>query len=206
MTVYSPYPLKGTMMTRNPSNAQPIEGDALSEEPLYTDSSGRDSTAVNDPGADVRVQLQTAIFEVSKNSKGQSLEEILEKLRSAFAAHGVQEPPATWLEAVASSAFYGEPYIIDFPSAIAADDAVPAPKDDVRERIASRRELYSEELPGPAPVERGLTAGKTSGGSAPGGPATLLPHAVRSVVVLSAALGVAWALVVLWERMSSGRR
>lgn len=194
------------MMTRNPSNTQPIKGDALSEEPLDPDSSGRDSAAGNDSGAEVRVQLQTAIFEVSKNSKGQSLDEILEKLRSAFAAHGVQEPPATWLEAVASSAVYGEPYIIDFPSAIAADDVVPAPKEDVRERIASRRELYSAELPDPDPVERGLTAEKTAGGSAPAGPATLVPRAVRSVVVLSAALGVAWALVVLWERMSSGRR
>lgn len=190
------------MMTINPRSTQPIARDAQSEEPLHPDS----SAAVNDPGADVRVQLQTAIFEVSKNSKGQSLDVILEKLRSAFAAHGVQEPPATWLEAVASSAFYGEPYIIDFPSAIAADDVVPAPKEDVRERIASRRELHSEELPGPASVDRGVSAEKTSGGSAPVGPATSFPRAVRSVVLLSAALGVAWAVVVVWERISSGRR
>ncbi len=105
-------------MTTDPSKAG-----AENAEPLTVDPTGQDPT-VKDPAADVKLQLQLAIFEASKDSEGKSLAEILESLRSAFAARGVAEPPATWLESVASSAFYGEPYVIDFPTAVAADSAV----------------------------------------------------------------------------------
>ena len=124
-------------------------------EPLNPDPTGQDPSAT-DPGADAKLQLQLAIFDVTRNAQGKSLDEIQESLRAAFAAHGVEAPPNTWLESVASSAFYGEPYIIDFPAAIAADDAVPAPNEGVRDRLAHRRELRQENLPAgtfPSPAE-----------------------------------------------------
>lgn len=131
---------------RKPMNTDPSKSGAVNAEPLKGDPAGQDPTG-RVPAADVKLQLQLAIFEASKDSKGKSLAEILEKLRSAFAARGVAEPPATWLESVASSAFYGEPYLIDFPTAIAADSAVPAPNQEVRNRLAGRRELRAEKLP-----------------------------------------------------------
>jgi hypothetical protein len=127
-------------------NTEPSKAGAVNAEPLNVDPTGQDPTA-KDPAADVKLQLQLAIFEASKDSEGKSLSEILESLRSAFAARGVAEPPATWLESVASSAFYGEPYLIDLPTAIAADAVVPAPNQEVRNRLAARRELRAEELP-----------------------------------------------------------
>ena len=113
----------------------PSKSGAVNAEPLKGDPAGKDPT-VQVPAADVKLQLQLAIFEASKGSKGKSHAEILERLRSALAARGVAEPPPTWLESVASSAFYGKPYLIDFPTAIAADSAVPAPNQEVR--IASQ--------------------------------------------------------------------
>ena len=131
---------------RKPMNTDPSKSGAVNAEPLEGDPAGQDPT-VNVPAADVKLQLQLAIFEASKDSEGKSLAEILERLRSAFAARGVAEPPATWLESVASSAFYGEPYLIDFPTAVAADSAVPAPNQEVRNRLAGRRGLRAEKLP-----------------------------------------------------------
>lgn len=127
-------------------NTDPSTSGAVNAEPLEGGPAGQDPT-VNVPAADVKLQLQLAIFEASKGSEGKSLAEILERLRSAFAARGVAEPPATWLESVASSAFYGEPYLIDFPTAVAADSTVPAPNQEVRNRLAGRRELRAEKLP-----------------------------------------------------------
>ncbi|WP_284976802.1 hypothetical protein [Arthrobacter sp. efr-133-TYG-104] len=74
-----------------------------------------------DPEADTKLQLQLAIFDVAKGAQGKSLETIMASRRSAFAARGVKSPPTTWLEAVASSASYGTPYIVDLPAAVAAD-------------------------------------------------------------------------------------
>ncbi|MDQ0147772.1 hypothetical protein [Pseudarthrobacter niigatensis] len=124
-------------------------------EPLNPDLTGQDPSAT-DPGADAKLQLQLAIFDVTRDAQGKSLDEIQEGLRAAFAARGVEAPPNTWLESVASSAFYGESYVIDFPAAIAADDAVPAPNKNARERLAYRRQLRQEKLPAgtfPSPAE-----------------------------------------------------
>ncbi|MFC0456015.1 hypothetical protein ACFFGR_05535 [Arthrobacter liuii] len=126
-------------------------GDAYraNPEPLNPDPTGQDPSA-KDPAAGAKLRLQLAIFDVTRHAQGKSFDVILESLRSAFAAQGVGTPPGTWLESVASSAFYGEPYIIDFPAAVAADDAEPAPNKDIRDRLASRRELRElreEKLP-----------------------------------------------------------
>ena len=131
---------------RKPMKTDPSKSGAVNAEPLKGDPAGKDPT-VQVPAADVKLQLQLAIFEASKGSEGKSHAEILERLRSALAARGVAEPPPTWLESVASSAFYGKPYLIDFPTAIAADSAVPAPNQEVRIRLAGRRELRAEKLP-----------------------------------------------------------
>lgn len=113
----------------------------MSQDPAVLDPDAQD------PDAEEKLRLQLAIFDVSRDAGGRGLQEIREMLLSAFAARGVAAPPATWVESVASSAFYGEPYIIDYPTAIAADDLEPAPNPEVRERLAARRELREVQLP-----------------------------------------------------------
>lgn len=193
-------------MTTDPSKAG-----AVNAEPLTVDPTGQDPT-VKDPAADAKLQLQLAIFEASKDSEGKSLAEILESLRSAFAARGVAEPPATWLESVASSAFYGEPYLIDLPTAIAADAAVPAPNQEVRNRLAARRELRAEELP-PGIFPSGndwdvpiLEA--PAGAPEPVNPAIISRRATRIAVGLALVGVVAAATVVVVQsaRTSNRRR
>ncbi|WP_314214087.1 hypothetical protein [Pseudarthrobacter equi] len=111
------------------------------------DAATNATPGTNEPEEDSHVQLQLAIFNVTRDAEGNDLEEIKEMLRAEFARRGVQSPPATWLDSVASAAFYGKPYIVDLPSALAADDAVPAPTGEVREQLELRRELRNEKLP-----------------------------------------------------------
>ena len=111
------------------------------------DAATNATPGTNGPEEDSHVQLQLAIFNVTRDAEGNDLEEIKERLRAEFARRGVQSPPATWLDSVASAAFYGKPYIVDLPSALAADDAVPAPTGDVRDQLELRRELRNEKLP-----------------------------------------------------------
>ena len=121
-----------------------------------------------DPAADEKVRLQLAIFDVTREADGKSMAEIREMLHTAFSRHGVAAPPATWVESVASSAFYGEPYIVDLSAAVTADAMVPAPDDGVRETLAARRELQQEKLPAdifPSPSEWNIPAADATGGS-----------------------------------------
>ncbi|KRE79774.1 hypothetical protein [Arthrobacter sp. Soil763] len=179
-------------------------GDVNAELPTE-DPTGQDPAAA-DPAADVKLQLQLAIFEVSKDSKGKSLGEITESLRSAIASRGVEEPPLTWLESVASSAFYGEPYIIDFPTAVAADAAVPAPNEAVRKRLASRRKLRAEQLPAeifPSASEWNVPDGETRGGAGPG----KAPRSMKGSVILGVIGAViAATIVVVQSARTSSRR
>jgi len=151
--------------------------------------------------ADARVGLQTSIFEATRGAKGLPLEEILQRLRAAFATRGVKAPPLTWLEAVASSAVYGEPYIIGFPSAIAADELVPAPNKEVRERIEDRRELHAEAPPSgtfPNPAEWNLPGGGSAGEDSPSLNSPMLPRAVIRGALIGAALAAGtWIAIVL---------
>ena len=121
------------------ANSEAVPG--TSQDPAVLDPDAQD------PDAEEKLRLQLAIFDVSRDAGGRSLEEIRDMLLAAFAARGVAAPPATWVESVASSAFYGEPYIIDYPTAIAADNLEPAPNPEVRERLAARRELREVQLP-----------------------------------------------------------
>ncbi|BCW76646.1 hypothetical protein [Arthrobacter sp. NicSoilB11] len=141
-------------------------------EPLDVDPTGQDPAVVDpeahDPDGDAKLKLQLAIFDVTRRgATGKSLEEIREMLLTAFTARDVAPPPFTWVESVASSAFYGEPYIIDYPTAIAADDLEAAPDETVRERLAARRKLRETQLPQgilPAPSEWHIPANEVTGG------------------------------------------
>ncbi|WP_445153789.1 hypothetical protein ACTWLI_10385 [Arthrobacter sp. Hor0625] len=186
-------------------NADPNKSGDVNAELPTEDPTGQDPAAA-DPAAEVKLQLQLAIFEVSKDSKGKSLSEIVENLRTVFAAHGVQEPPITWLESVASSAFYGEPYIIDYPTAVAADEVVPAPNEEVRNRLASRRELRTEELPPgifPSASDWNVPDVGTRGGAAPD---EVSPPAMRAAVILAAVAAVIAATVVVVKSARTSRR
>ncbi|WP_052690498.1 hypothetical protein [Pseudarthrobacter chlorophenolicus] len=140
------------------------------------DAATNATPGTNEPGEDSHVQLQLAIFDVTRDAEGHDLDEIKERLRAEFARRGVQSPPGTWLDSVASAAFYGKPYIVDLPSAVAADDAVPAPTDEVREQLELRRELRHEKLPPgtlPAASEWKLSPDEVTTADAapsPGGP------------------------------------
>lgn len=125
---------------------EPVKESNPSAEALSAEPEQQDPSAV-DPAADEKVQLQLAIFEVTRDARGKDLADIQDRLRAEFTRRGVATPPGTWLESVASAAFYGQPYLIDLPSAVAADSAVPAPDQEIRERLESRRKLRREKLP-----------------------------------------------------------
>ncbi|WP_457946005.1 hypothetical protein ACTAQI_11595 [Pseudarthrobacter sp. alpha12b] len=127
-------------------STSPGSGNPPDATPLNPDPTGQDPSA-KDPAAGEKAQLQAAIFEVTRAAAGRSLHDIREMLQAEFSRRGVTAPTTMWLDSVASAAFHGEPYIVDFPAALAADAAVPAPNDGVRKRLASRRELREEKLP-----------------------------------------------------------
>lgn len=188
----------------NPDHSESAD---LNAKPPTQDLSGQDPAAA-DPDAEAKLQLQLAIFEVSKDAKGKSLDEIVKSLRSAFADHGVAEPPFTWLESVASSAYYGEPYIIDYPTAVAADDAVSAPDEEVRERLASRRELRAEKLPPgtfPSASDWNVPDVHGRGGAAPAKASK--PASKRTAIpAVAGAIIAAAAVIVLTVRASKRKR
>lgn len=192
-------------------SSNPGSSNRANREPLDTDPTGQDPTAV-DPMEDEKVQLQLAIFEVTRDAEGRGLDEIREMLLAAFSRRGVEAPPGTWVESVASSAFYGEPYIVDLDAAVTADTIVPAPNDDVRERLASRRELRQEQLPPgifPAPSEWELTPDEVTA-VGPDSPRratarALVPAAGVSRRLLAVA-GIAAALLVALVAVRASRR
>ncbi|MDQ0768168.1 hypothetical protein QF031_000917 [Pseudarthrobacter defluvii] len=194
-----------------PTAAEITAQDSTAQEVLDRDAITQDAIAddpsVADPMADEKVRLQLAIFEVTRDADGRSLSEIQEMLRAAFARRGVETPPGTWLESVASSAFYGEPYIVNLPAAVIADTIVPAPKQEVRERLAAHRELQQEKLPAgifPSEDEWNIPGTEATGGST----RTLsLPRWESGAVLALAALAaVAVAAVVAIRAGAGGRR
>ncbi|MDQ0663362.1 hypothetical protein QFZ35_001860 [Arthrobacter ulcerisalmonis] len=182
-------------MSTNPDSTSPAP-----EERANLDPGLPDPTAGNYM-ADEKVRLQLAIFDVTREADGRSLGEIREMLTAAFARHGVETPPATWVESVASSAFYGEPYIVDLEAAVTADAIVPAPNEDVRERLASHRQLQQKELPPgifPAPSEWELSPGEvttTAQGPARRGAFRALAASAGTSRQLLAAAGLAAAVL-----------
>jgi hypothetical protein len=92
------------------------------------------------------VQRQLAIFDVVRRASGKTLAEVKAMLRKAFAERGLSRHPELWLDAVASEAAYGKPYIVDLPSAVAADSITSAPDPDVEDILRERRDLRSESM------------------------------------------------------------
>jgi hypothetical protein len=194
-----------TTTERIPMSSDPGSTNQANGEPLGADPSGQDPAAV-DPGEDSKVQLQLAIFDVTRNAKGKNQDEIRDMLRTEFSRRGIASPPATWLDSVASSAYYGEPYIVDLPAAVAADALVPAPTEDVRQGLASRRRLRQEKLPPgifPAPAEWNIPANEVTGGSAR---TVSLPGRKGAAALALAALAAAAVVAVVAIRAGTGRR
>lgn len=93
------------------------------------------------PARSENVQRQLAIFDVARKAHGRSLPEIKKMLTDAFARRGLSRQPGPWLDAVASEALYGEPYIVDLPAAVAADTEVNAADPQIHEALRRRRVL-----------------------------------------------------------------
>lgn len=198
-------------------NSAMTEGIPMSTNPGSTDHAGGEPAGMDpalqapgagDPMADGKVRLQLAIFDVTRDAGGKSLSEIQEMLLAAFSRHGVEPPPGTWVESVASSAFYGEPYIVDISAAVAADAMVPAPNEDVRERLAARRGLQQEKLPAgilPAPDEWNIPANEVTGGSASPAALQSLTGWKSGAILGLAALAAAAVVAVVAVRAGTGR-
>lgn len=151
-----------------------------------------------------KVQLQLAIFEATRAAPGKTMAEIHEILRAAFTRRGLPSPPGPWLDAVASEAFYGKPYILDLPTAVTADGAVAAPDPQVQQTLAGRRLLRQAEAL-PAADEHPARAGADTGNSpgirrtpcavpAPGARLAAIGRIVTGALVLSLA---AWAIIAV---------
>jgi hypothetical protein len=197
---------EGKPMSTTPDSVNPADA-----RPLDPDPTGQDPSA-QDPGAKEKMLLQSVIFEVTREAKGRSMPEIRDMLQAGFSRSGVTAPTNTWLEAVASTAFYGESYIIDIPAALAADTAVAAPNPEVRERLASRRELRNEKLPAgtfpPASdweLDDNEITGKTS---EPAPDARTVLESTRTVrqLLAAAAASAAFLLGIAVLRAANSRR
>ncbi len=116
-----------------------------------------------DSTADRRVLRQQLIFEVAREARGRPPAEIKAMLREAFARHDLPAQPGSWLDAVASEASYGKAYVIDIPSAAAADRSVGTPDAAVADDIEYFRGL---DQPAVASVPGAGAAGATP---SPGG-------------------------------------
>lgn len=112
-------------------------------------------------------QRQLAIFDVVRRASGKTLVEVKAMLSEAFAARGVSRQPGAWLDAVASEATYGKPYIVDLPAAIAADSISPSPDPHVEAALHVRRILRSESTTDgqyrPPEADSSTTEGQESG-------------------------------------------
>ncbi|KRE91878.1 hypothetical protein [Arthrobacter sp. Soil764] len=194
-------------------STSPGSGNPPDATPLNPDPTGQDPSA-KDPAAGEKAQLQAAIFEVTGAAKGRSLHEIREMLQAEFSRRGVKAFNSIWLDSVASAAFHGEPYIIDFPAALAAEAAVPAPNDGVRKRLARRRELRQDKLPAgtfPPASAWELDSGDVTGGAPEPrpDPRTVLGNtrAVRQLLAVAASGAAALlAIAAVWAARNSRHR
>ncbi|MFP5313098.1 MAG: hypothetical protein ACLGH7_11980 [Actinomycetes bacterium] len=199
-------------MSTNEGNADPAAPELAAVTPEVQEPSGQAvpvpvlDPSATDPMADEKVRLQLAIFEVTRDADSKNLDDIQELLRVAFVWHRVETPPGTWLESVASSAFYGEPYIVDINAAVVADSIIPAPNQAVRERLASRRELREEKVPAgifPSQDDWNVPANEVTGGSTRTAPRARWRGS--SIVALAVLAAAAVAAVVAVRAGTGGR-
>lgn len=112
------------------------------------------------------VQRQLAIFDVVRHARGKSMAEIKQLLREAFGRRRLTIPSDSWLDAVATEAAYGKPYLVDLPAAVAADSVMEAPDPTVEETLRLRRQLRASEAGMAAAFRRSAGAGKPAGRTA----------------------------------------
>jgi hypothetical protein len=123
-----------------------------------------DNTEPVQPG---NVQRQLVIFNIVRRARGRSMAEIQQMLRDAFARRRLPIPSGTWLDAVATEAAYGKPYLVDLPSAVAADNIMTAPDPEVEEDLQRRRRLRaSETSPSQQPGRTGNAAPRSRASAA----------------------------------------
>ncbi len=138
------------------------------------------------PANSENVQRQLAIFDVVRRAPGKTLSEVKAMLTEAFADRGLPRQPGPWLDAVASEASAGKPYIVDLPAAVAADSITAAPDRLVRATLGERRLL------------RQASAGAGSGSAGAASTAWPAETSLRQLLRLSAAalaVGLAAAAV-----------
>ena len=141
------------------------------------------------------VQRQLAIFQVAGHAAGKGASEIKAMLEKALAEQGLLNEPAPWLDAVAAAAAYGEPYIVDLPSAVVAESIAAAPDRHVQQTLLQRRLLRESEdstrdLSGPRAVTPPREEGKISGGDSTEDQVTAHEH-FRSYVPFHGMLRIA---------------
>lgn len=91
------------------------------------------------------VQRQLALFEVARQARGKDMAEIRGMISSAFARRQLPNPPGPWLDAAATEAHYGEPYIVDLPAAVAVDELLPVSDPNLEATLSSRRRVRQAE-------------------------------------------------------------
>lgn len=104
-----------------------------------------------DRGNSRAVERQLAIFDVAKQGRGKRVPEIRRLLRGEFRRRGLPQQPDLWVDAVATEASYGKPYILDFEVAAQADKVSPVPDERIRKMVHER--------PHPEPAEAAPGAG-----------------------------------------------
>ncbi|MDQ0754654.1 hypothetical protein [Arthrobacter sp. B3I4] len=153
-----------------------------------------------------RVQQQLAIFDVVRRARGKSLAEVKTMLTKAFADRGLPRQPDLWVDAVASEAAYGKPYIVDLPAAVAADSITNAPDPKVEEILRDRRQLRSEsdtEDPEAGPATKAAQREAIDDAAHPRGGAGVRPLTLLGFVAAAAAIALAAAAARAALRRSS---
>jgi hypothetical protein len=81
--------------------------------------------------ADKQVVLQQVVADVGATSAGRPVDEVMELIRSAVVAQGLQPPPDRWLQSAAAAAAAGHTYVLTERAVHESDADVPA-LDDVQ--------------------------------------------------------------------------
>ena len=69
--------------------------------------------------------LQAVVDDLTRRSRGRPVDEVRTDLRGSLEAEGLPEMPSGWLDAVASAATIGDPYVVS-SYAERVDDVPPA--------------------------------------------------------------------------------
>ncbi|MFD1212158.1 hypothetical protein ACFQ36_08895, partial [Arthrobacter sp. GCM10027362] len=106
------------------------------------------------PATGHNIDRQLAIVKVARRARGRDIEEIKAMLREEFSRLGLPQQPGTWLEAVASEAWYGKPYVIDLGALEAATALVETSGQPVEQVLAGQAEAAAPLPRPPVPEAR----------------------------------------------------